>query len=334
MATSSAGVKLTAEGKVMLTPWGEEVKLTPQGNVPTIKAYKNPDFLGSPIARHIRIMCELYEPMKRLDEYGVDNYFCFVGSHMVMHPDDRRKHIADLEALIKVGGDEEEVAGLLAKLAFTKKVMGMDKYYVMAMELAEKLGNWNKDRVSKGRSSYHVCTGGGPGIMEAANRGAASTDELTLGFATTRPEWKRLNKYVSEEGAFEFHYFFMRKFWMAYKCMGLVVLPGGYGSMDELFELLSLLSSKKIQHRLPIILLGKEHWKKAINFEYLVECGMLAEEHLKLITFADTVEEAFEILVEQVHQSDTTGETELIQKTKRRRLEKHPTNPDKTKPLA
>ena len=102
--------------------------------------------------------------------------------------------------------------------------------------------------------------------MEAANRGAHNKGALTLGFGSTRPAWGNLNKYVSEQGAFEFHYFFMRKFWMAYKCMGLIVLPGGYGSLDELFELLALLSSKKITHNVPIILVGTDFWKKGHLF--------------------------------------------------------------------
>lgn len=300
-------------------------------NVKTIKAYKNPDFLGSPVARHIRIMCELYEPMKRLGEQGVDNYFVIAGSHLVMHPDDRAKHIEELNQLINKGGNEEELVGLQARITVSKKMQLMDKYYVMSVELAEKLARWNKDRVAKGLSSYHVCTGGGPGIMEAANRGARQAGEVTLGFGATRPEWGTLNQYVSEEGAFEFHYFFMRKFWMAYKCMGLVVLPGGYGSLDELFELLVMLASKKIHHRLPIILLGSEHWKKAINFDYLVECGMLTPEHLKLITFKDTAEEAFQHLVDQVLEGDKAGEAEQVETVKRRRLEKHPSNPHKEK---
>merc|ERR550532_353641 len=158
--------------------------------------------------------------------------------------------------------------------------------------------------------------------MEAANRGARLGGAATLGFGSTRPEWGTMNKYVSSEGAFEFHYFFMRKFWMAYKCMGLVVLPGGYGCLDELFELLQLVSSKKIAHKLPIVLLGKEHWKKAINFDYLVECSMLSAESVALFVYMDTAEEAFQYLVNQVTLADKTGENAVVEDAKRRRLSK------------
>eukprot|EP00435_Cladocopium_sp_Y103_P028414 s1464_g7.t1 len=195
-------------------------------NVPTIKAYKNPDWLGSPTSRHIRIMCELYEPMKRLDDNNIDNYFIIVGSHLVMDPEDRVKHINGLEQQLKKITAEEEVEAVQAKLRFAKKMQNMDKFYVMARELGEKLGKWNRERAAVGKPSYNVSTGGGPGIMEAANRGAHEAGDTTLGFGASRPEWGSLNRYVSNQGAFEFHYFFMRKFWMAYKCMGLVVMPG------------------------------------------------------------------------------------------------------------
>jgi len=297
-------------------------------NVPTIKAYKNPDFLGAPGARHIRMMCELYEPMKRLDSAKVDNYFMVVGSHLVMSPDERAQHTLELEKKIKQGGPEEEVEALQAKLRFAKKMEPMDKYYTIAQDLGSKLAEWNKGRREKSLPSYHVSTGGGPGVMEAANRGAKQAGEMTLGFGASRPEWGGLNPYVSEEGAFEFHYFFMRKFWMAYKCMGVVILPGGFGSLDELFEMLVLIKSKKITHRLPIILLGEAHWRKAINWEYLLECGMLTQSHLDLITFKDSADDAYQYLIQQVEDAESTGqEYEHVETVKRRRLETHPSSP-------
>lgn len=298
-------------------------------NVPTIKAYKNPDFLGAATSRHVRIMCELYEPMQRLDKLDISNYFIIVGSHLMMHPEDRVKHLAGLEQQLKKLTAEEEVEAMQAKLRFAQKIQAMDKFYVMAMELGKKLGEWNRQRAAKGLPSYHVSTGGGPGIMEAANRGAHEAGDKTLGFGASRPEWGSLNKYVSEEGAFEFHYFFMRKFWMAYKCMGLVVCPGGFGSLDELFELLVLLQTKKISHPLPIILLGEEFWKKTINFQYLLECGMLTQSHLDMLVFKDSAEDAFQHLVESVRKAEESGETEQVETAKRRRLEGKPSTPSR-----
>eukprot|EP00434_Breviolum_minutum_P002186 symbB.v1.2.001924.t1/scaffold55.1/size374282/6 len=279
-------------------------------NVPTIKAYKNPEWLGAPESRHIRIMCELYEPMQRLDAGNIDNYFIIVGSHLVMDPEERVRHISSLEQQLKKLTAEEEVEAIQAKLRFAKKMQNMDKFYVMARELGNKLGKWNKERAAAGKPSYNVSTGGGPGIMEAANRGAHEAGDTTLGFGASRPEWGSLNRYVSEQGAFEFHYFFMRKFWMAYKCMGLVVMPGGFGSLDELFEMLVLLQTKKITHPMPIILLGAEFWKKSLNFDYLLECGMLTQSHLDMLVFKDSAEDAFQYLVETVRKAEESGETE------------------------
>lgn len=287
-------------------------------NVPTIKAYNNLDFLGSPNARHIRIMCELQEPMKRLSDCQVDNYFLFVGSNSVRHPDDRRKQLEDLEEKVKNGADGVD------ELEQAKKTAPMDRYYVIAMELSEKIARWSQDRKSRGLPSFHVATGGGPGIMEAANRGASQVGEVTIGFGSTRAEWGHLNRFVSQEAAFEFHYFFMRKFWMAYKCMGIVAFPGGFGTFDEVFELLALLVSKKIKHRLPVILLGRDHWTKVLNIPYLEECGMLTKEHVALIQIADSADEVFEYMTKQVEDADVAGENEtgLVEQAKRRRLQK------------
>jgi len=220
---------------------------------------------------------------------------------------------------VKAGAPRDEIEALGARINYAKKLQPMDRFYIVAMELSEKIAHWSQERQAKGKSPYYVCTGGGPGIMEAANRGARAAGEMTLGLGCTRPEWGKMNQYVSKEGAFEFHYFFMRKFWMAYKCMGMVVLPGGYGSLDELFEILQLVSSKKITHRLPIVFLGTEHWKKAINFEYLMECGMLNQESVDLIVFMDTAEEAFQYLTNEVELANETGENLVVEDAKRRR---------------
>lgn len=289
-------------------------------NVLVKKAYKSEDFLTSPAARHIRVMCELHEPMQRLQKNNVENVVLFVGSHLMMHPDDRSKQIADIELKLKGGGPRDESEALNARLRFAKKMVPMDRFYSVALELGGKIATWNKERVAAGKTQYNVLTGGGPGVMEAANRGAHQAGEVTLGFGSTRPEWGQMNQYVTEDGAFEFHYFFMRKFWMAYKCMGLIVLPGGYGTLDELFEILSLMSAKRINHRLPVILVGKEHWQKVVNWEYLVETQMLSQQHYDMVTFMDTADEAFNFLKDQIEAADRLGENEgHIDGVKRRR---------------
>jgi len=311
----------SAEQAQQVANGGKEVEELTE-NVPTTKAYKNPDFLTSPLARHIRIMCEVQEPQKRLTEHGVDNYFLVVGSHLVMHPEERAKEISDLERQVKTGGPRAEVEALGAKLRLARKLQPMDRYYSVAMDLGERVARWSLARKGQGLPTYHICTGGGPGVMEGANRGAREAGDMTLGFGSTRPEWGTMNKYVNPEGAFEFHYFFMRKFWMAYKCMGLIVFPGGFGSLDELFELLALIQTKKIKHNLPIILVGKEHWKKAINFEYLVECSLMSQEGADLLVYMDTAEEVFDHLVKQTQRADELGENSVVEDAKRRRITK------------
>lgn len=291
-------------------------------NVKTIKAYKNPEFLTSPIARHIRIMCELQEPMKRMADTGIENYVQIIGSHLLMHPEERTAQLTKLKKQIQGGGPRDEIEALQAKLRFDTSLQKLDQYYIMAMELGEKIARWSEERGRQGKPTYHVCTGGGPGAMEAANRGARQGGAMTLGFSSTRPEWGGLNSYVSEEGAFQFHYFFMRKFWAAYKCMAFIALPGGYGSLDELFEILNLISSKKIVHRLPIILVGSDHWKKAINWDYLVESAMISQQQLDLISFKDTAEDAFSYLIGELQQGEDSNETVVVENAKRRRLGK------------
>jgi hypothetical protein len=261
-----------------------------------------------------------------MQQNGVDNYFFFVGSHLMMHPEEREAQIVEFNKAVQKGGPRDEMEALGAKISFAKKMQHMDRYYVVAMELAGKIARWSQERKEQGLPTYNVCSGGGPGIMEAANRGAAAAGGQTLGLGSTRPEWGHMNKYVPQDCAFEFHYFFMRKFWCMYKCMGLVAFPGGYGSMDELFETLVLVSSHKIEHRMPIILVGKDYWKKAINWDYLVECSMLSQQHVDLITFLDTADEAFELLKDQVRQADESGENSAMENKKRRRLSGHGTN--------
>lgn len=269
-------------------------------------------------------MCELEEPRKRLENSGIDHYFMVVGTHLVMPPEERAQHIQEMEQQVEKGGPEEEIESVQAKLRYAKKLQPMDKYYSIAQELGSLIAKWNKERAAKGLPSYHVSTGGGPGVMEAANRGAREAGEMTLGFGASRPEWGSLNKYVSEEGAFEFHYFFMRKFVVAYKCMGLVVMPGGLGTFDELFEMLVLIKSNKIKRRMPVILVGEAHWKKAFNFEYMLECGMLTQAHLDLCVFKDSAEDAFNHLVEQVALSEACNGITSSESAKRRRLEISP----------
>merc|ERR1719316_1656540 len=137
--------------------------------------------------------------------------------------------------------------------------------------------------VKKGKPSYTVGTGAGPGMMEAANEGAWRAGGQSVGFGISLPFEKGLNPFVTPELGFEFHYFFTRKFWMAYKCMGLIVAPGGYGTADELFEILTLMQTDKIKRRLPVILFGKEYWQQVLHFEAMASFGVLEKDWSNLV---------------------------------------------------
>lgn len=280
--------------------------------VPSTKAYKRREFLTSSAARHIRIMCELQEPAQRLGTYGVDNTLIMVGSHVVMHPDDRAEELRNLEQMEKElsdAGKLVEMEAAKSQIENHQRLGKLDKFYVIARELAQKLAKWNKARRAEnaGHPSYHIGSGGGPGIMEAANRGAQEAGELTVAFGSSRAEWPTIsNPYTSEQTSFTFHYFFMQKYWTVMKCEGLVVFPGGLGSLDQLFEILVLVTSKRT-HPMPVILVGSDFWKRAVNWEYLVETGVISGRVVGLLSFLDTAEEIFQALVEGVTKAETSG---------------------------
>jgi len=279
----------------------------PEGPKPP-KAYKNSAFLNSHDARLIRIMCELQEPGQRLDERGVDNIVMFFGSARAKPKAQYEEALRQAEAKAAAAPQD---AGALAALERVKKQAFLVPMFDVTTELAKRLTQWSQDRAAEGKAKYAVGTGAGPGMMEAANKGAWLANGPSVGFGISLPFEDRLNPYVTPELGFEYHYFFTRKFWMCYKCMGLVVAPGGLGTCDELFELMTLMQTGKIKRKLPIILIGKKFWKSCINWEAFVEYGMISEADASQLIFVDTADEAFEALtkgivaVEEVDRSST-----------------------------
>jgi len=271
----------------------EEVPLGPK----PAKAYKNPDFLNSHEARLIRVMCELQEPGQRLEQQKVDNIVMFFGSA-------RAKPKEAYEASLKDAEEAAEKApsdnGKKAALERMKKQAFLVPMFDVTTELARKLTVWSAAREKKGDKTYYVGTGAGPGMMEAANKGAWLAKGPSVGFGISLPFEDRLNPYVTPELGFEFHYFFTRKFWMCYKCMGLVVAPGGLGTCDELFELMTLMQTGKIKRKLPIVLIGKQFWQACINWQAFVDYGMISEEDASQLHFVDTAEEAFKALTDGI----------------------------------
>lgn len=233
-----------------------------------VKAYKNLDFLSSRDARTLRILSEYLEPLSRFNSQKVNNTVLFLGSSM-LNPE--------------------------------QKDSPLTKYYWEAEELAFKLAKWAIKLKPEGKN-FVIATGGGPGIMEAANRGAARAEGKTIGMNISMPLMEQsLNPYVSPELAFMFHYFFMRKFWLVYKAKAVIAFPGGYGTLDEIFEVLTLLQTQKIQKDHVVILLyGEEYWKKIVDFDSLVEHGSINPEDLKLFVYRSNPEEAFTYLTKRL----------------------------------
>lgn len=246
-----------------------------------LKAYRNPDFLSSPDARTLRVLSEYLEPEARFDQYNISDTIVFFGSART-HPRDKAE--AALEA-VRRHGDEHQIARLELNLE-------MARYYEESRALAHRLTEWSKG-LEEGRRRFVVCTGGGPGIMEAANRGASEAKGLNIGLNISLPHEQHDNPYISRELNFEFHYFFTRKFWFIYLAKALVVFPGGFGTLDEFFELMTLLQTGKLGKKVPIILYGTKYWDEVINFDAMVKYGTISAEDLNLFHKSNDVDDAF-----------------------------------------
>jgi uncharacterized protein (TIGR00730 family) len=244
-------------------------------------AYKNEDFLDGPAARSLRILSEYLEPLDHFRREKIRDTIVFFGSARIA---------------------EEGPMG---------------NYYRDARELARRVTEWS-DSLTNRTCRFVVCSGGGPGIMEAANRGASDAQGKTIGLNIGLPFEQFPNPYITPELSFEFHYFFMRKFWFAYLAKAIVIFPGGYGSMDELMEILTLVQTKKLNKKIIIVLYGSKFWKEVINFEALVRYGTISPDDLKLFEFADDTDTALRILQEGLmkHHLQPEAETPAIAKSR------------------
>jgi uncharacterized protein (TIGR00730 family) len=222
-------------------------------------AYLNEQFMNSPDARALRILAEFLEPLAHFRREKIRDTVVFFGS-----------------ARLREDGP-------------------LSEYYHDARELAKSLTEW-ADQFTNGTYRFVVCSGGGPGIMEAANRGASEANGKTIGLNIGLPFEQFPNPYITPELSFEFHYFFMRKFWFAYLSKALVVFPGGFGTLDEMMEILTLVQTQKLAKKITVLLYGSKYWKEIINFDALVKHGMIAPEDLNLFQYADDPGTAFEIL--------------------------------------
>jgi len=252
-------------------------------------AYQNQHFLESGDARMLRILSEYLEPQARLRRLGVHHTVVFFGSARIQPRDEVLPRVQELES--KGGHDGKGPVGAALKRA--RMDLEMSQYYEDARELSRLATEW---ALSLHPLFMVVCSGGGPGIMEAANRGAAEAGGKSIGLNIVLPAEQSPNPYISPQLGFLFRYFFMRKLWFAQPARALIAFPGGFGTLDELFEMLTLVQTHKMGHRVSIVLYGSSFWKRAINFEYFLEAGTISEDDFKLIRFADSPQEGFGII--------------------------------------
>ena len=244
--------------------------------------YYNEEFIESDIGRTLRILSEFFGPYQIFDQENVKNTIAIFGSARTLPPDEIQKRRKKCK-------DKKE----LARLKALEKVA---RYYDDARELGKKLGRW----ANKRRDGFAIMTGGGPGIMEAGNRGANDMWDASIGLNIKLPFEQHPNPYIDDELNLQFRYFFIRKYWFLKRSRALVVFPGGFGTLDEMFEMLTLIQTHKYGSRMPVILFGSEYWNKLINWDFLAETGMIDKEDLKLFHFSDTVEDAYDYITQTI----------------------------------
>src|SRR5215475_3459932 len=254
-------------------------------------AYQFGEFLESPEARPIRILSEYLEPLRRFQEQKIQDTVVFFGSARV----DSRERAERALATLRARGVRHANEKYEAELTKSRKAVEWARYYEEARELAKLLTRWSLTLQSDNHR-FVVTSGGGPGIMEAANRGASEAGGKTIGLNIRLPFEQGANPYITQGLHFEFHYFFMRKFWFAYLAKSLVIFPGGFGTCDELFELLTLVQTDKLSKKIGVILYGREYWDKVIDFKPMVEWGAIADKDVELFTYCDNPGDAFEHL--------------------------------------
>ena len=273
-------------------------------------AYENPAFLNSPDGRIIRILSEYSEPLARFRRERIRDTVVFFGSARFHALDEANQNLELLEntGSVQRAPAQEQPArppdieqGTASELSLrrAKAAVEMARYYEDARRLAFLLTQWSRTIKSR-RHRFVVTSGGGPGIMEAANRGAYEAGGKTVGLNIRLPFEQYPNPYITPSLNFEFHYFFMRKYWFAYLAKALVVFPGGFGTLDEMFEILTLAQTRKLAKSMTVVLYGSSYWKEVINMDVLVDKGTISPRDRDLFKPADSPEQAFEILKEDL----------------------------------
>src|SRR5262250_1495398 len=256
---------------------------------PAALAYQNEPFLNSPDGRILRILAEYSEPFARFRREQIQDTVVFFGSARFQCMEDAKSNLATIRTGAAKAND------YASNLKRAQAAVEMSRYYEDARKLAYMLTEWSV-KIPARRRRFVVTTGGGPGIMEAANRGAKEAGGKTIGLNINLPFEQFPNPYITPSLNFEFHYFFMRKFWFAYLAKALVIFPGGFGTFDELFEILTLVQTDKLSKQIGVVLYGREYWDQVLTFRPMADWGAIAEHDLELLHYAESPADAFEHL--------------------------------------
>ncbi len=253
-------------------------------------------FLTSPELRPVRVQLEMLKPEIAFNENGVQSTIVVFGGTQVLPEDQARERLEQAEATF---GSDETNQQAARDIVRAERLLAKSHYYDKARDFSRLVSSTCQ---RDGKCDYVVVTGGGPGIMEAANRGAFDVDAKYIGLNITLPEEQAPNAYITPGLCFQFHYFAMRKMHFLLRAKALVVFPGGFGTLDELFSALTLRQVNRMQE-IPIILFGREYWENVVDFQFLADEGVIRDEHLDLIDFAELPEEAWNIITtfHQVH---------------------------------
>jgi len=256
-----------------------------------VKAYQDVEFLNSSDGRSIRMLTEYLQPKSKFKKFKIMDTIVFFGSARFKSKRDALKEYNSIKST-----NPKQTENFARRLREAQLSLDMSRYYEDAVELSKRLTEWSMN-LETTANRFIICTGGGPGIMEAANKGARKAGGYSIGLNISIPFEQFVNNYVTPDLSFEFHYFFMRKFWFAYLSKALVIFPGGFGTMDELFEILTLVQTEKIRKKLAVIIYDKKYWNKVLNFDALVEYGVISKSDLSLFSMCDTIDEAYDSII-------------------------------------
>ena len=257
--------------------------------------YYNKEFLGSPEGRSVRLLSEYYGPFQRFRRNRIQDTIVFFGSARLKSEEDAKAALANAPKNISK-----------KKKTILKTDLEMSQYYEAARKLSFKMTKWSKQLKHK-KKRFIITSGGGPGIMEAANRGATEAKGLAVGLSISLPFEQSGNEWISDDLEINFHYFFMRKFWFLYLAKAMVVWPGGFGTLDEVMEALTLIQTKKLRKQIPIVLFDSHFWNNVVNWEFLVDKGVISRSDLDLFHFCDSADDAYKYLTKKITSTHLRG---------------------------